>query len=260
MRLIILGSGNVASALGSAFFNASHTITQVYDRNLQLAKKLALNFKANPIDQLQNLSIDADAMLFCLSDDIIPEISAQIIDHGLLYLHTSGSVSLQELNSCFTNCAVMYPLQTISHHRAIDFTNVPICIEASNSFSEEKVKALAKSISQNIHFVNTEQRLALHLAAVMVNNFSNSLYISANKILEEHNLSTRLLNPLILETAMKAIELGPDKSQTGPALRNDQLTIKKHLQLLDSNTELKLLYQLLTEQIQQQHKSNNSNL
>ena len=111
---------------------------------------------------------------------------------------------------------------------------------------------MAQSISSNIHHISSEQRLRLHIAAVFANNFVNSLYANAATLLEDQNLPFRILHPLIMETALKAIDTYPRNVQTGPAIRNDELTINKHLQLLASNPELKKVYQLLTTQIQQQ--------
>ena len=65
-----------------------------------------------------------------------------------------------------------------------------------------------------------------------------------------------LLKPLILETVNKAIELGPENSQTGPAVRNDLYTIEKHLELLSFSPELKLIYESITKSIISYYKLN----
>lgn len=154
-------------------------------------------------------------------------------------MHTSGAIALDVLQNKFIECGVFYPVQTISSSRKLNFKEIPICIEANTNEAQIKIKLLAQSISNNVHHVNSQQRVYLHLAAVFANNFSNSLYTSAAVLLKEQNLSLRLLHPLMIETALKAIELDSQTAQTGPAVRNDKHTIEKHLALLKSQPTLK---------------------
>lgn len=255
MLLSLIGTGNVAAALGNAFLEAGHSIQQVYDRKFNAAQKLAKQLNANPVSDLKELSLGSDVYLLCVSDDAIENVARQILLKEILCVHTSGATSIDVLKKKFVQCGVIYPVQTISAKRKLNFKEIPVCIEASNKHVERQLKNLAISISDNVQHINSEQRLYLHLAAVFANNFANRLYSDAADLLEDQHLSFRLLNPLILETALKAIELDPRKVQTGPAARNDQLTIKKHLQLLEFYPGLRKVYHLLTKQIQQQQKN-----
>ena len=101
--------------------------------------------------------------------------------------------------------------------------------------------------------INSEQRKALHVSAVFVNNFVNHLYQMGNKICTENNVPFEILKPLIQETANKIMTLSPNEAQTGPAIRNDKQTIASHLDfLLDENQ--KNIYQILTQSIQNHGK------
>ncbi|HEY6161625.1 MAG TPA: DUF2520 domain-containing protein, partial [Bacteroidia bacterium] len=143
----------------------------------------------------------------------------------------------------------LYPLQTFSPGRKPGLRDVPVCIEASDNSTASALRSIAKKISKNIVSVNSEQRAVLHLSAVIANNFTNRLYALAEKKLKHHGLSFSLLHPLILETAQKAIALGPSHAQTGPAVRGDKKVIRKHLRMLKSDKELSRLYKLLTANI-----------
>ena len=254
MLITLIGTGNVANALGIAFFEAGHVINQVYGRKKEVAKKLARKLNSEETDNLEKLKPGSDVYLFCVSDDAIETVANKILLKNIFCVHTSGAMPMNVLQK-FIHNGVIYPLQTISAKRKINFKDVPVCIEANDKTNEIKLKDLAKSISDNVHHINSEQRLYLHLAAVFANNFTNSLYSDAANLLEDYNLPFRFLHPLILETALKAIEFDPRKVQTGPAVRFDRDTIKKHMQLLEFYPELKKSYQLLSKQIQQQHKN-----
>ena len=86
----------------------------------------------------------------------------------------------------------------------------------------------------------------------MVNNFVNHLYHISESYLKEQNIPFDLLKPLIKETARKIALVSPSEVQTGPAMRSDSKTIKKHLNLLPDGT-FKTLYQQLTDAIIQTH-------
>ena len=59
---------------------------------------------------------------------------------------------------------------------------------------------------------------------------------------------------MIQETVDKIDILSPQDAQTGPALRNDQSTLKRHLELI-KNPTLKAVYTTLTAAIQKHHGS-----
>ena len=127
-------------------------------------------------------------------------------------------------------------------------------IEGSNEETAETLNALAKTISDNVKMVEENQRQSLHLAAVFAHNFTNHMYVMAEKILADKGLSFDELRPLIASHIANVQKLSPATLQTGPAIRHDSSTIERHLQLLDANNEFKQLYLTMTEAIQQWHK------
>jgi hypothetical protein len=91
--------------------------------------------------------------------------------------------------------------------------------------------------------------LKLHLAAVFCNNFVNHLYTLTEQYCHREGIEFRLLLPLIKETAVRLEEVSPSQSQTGPAVRNDRVTIDKHLKMLENHPQLQKMYTLLTDSI-----------
>jgi predicted short-subunit dehydrogenase-like oxidoreductase (DUF2520 family) len=144
---------------------------------------------------------------------------------------------------------VFYPLQTFSKGRKVNMHQVPVCLEASSAEILMVLTVLADAIGDAVFEINSRQRKFLHLAAVMVNNFTNHLYHLAEEFLEDRELGFDLLKPLIVETALKVTEIDPSTAQTGPARRGDKQTIQKHLELLDGNPEYKQIYEIISSQI-----------
>lgn len=226
ITILIVGKGNVATHLYTAFLKVSHIeVTQISSRKL---------------DQISS----TDVTIIAVSDDAISEVSAKI--KNSFVVHTSGSASIYDLENKGRK-GVFYMLQTFSKDKKIDFTKVPFCLEAENEKDFKLLEDIAKSIGENIYSINSNQRKILHVAAVFANNFTNHMYKISNDICEENDVPFEILHPLIFETSEKIKSLSPKKAQTGPAKRNDKKTIKNHLNLLDSKQQE--IYKLLTKSI-----------
>ncbi|MDB4924575.1 Rossmann-like and DUF2520 domain-containing protein [Mucilaginibacter sp.] len=249
MRITIIGSGNIATHLAAAFKNAGHRIVQVYSRNMQNAALLAYHIKAEPIDDITNVDPETDLFVIAIKDDTIGLIAEQLAPYRKLMVHTSGATDLYTLLAFSDNVGVFYPLQTFSKTKEVDFRNVPLCIEAADENIAAELTALAQTISNKVYLIDSAKRKILHLAAVFACNFPNYLYTIAQQILAQHQLDFELLRPLILETAEK-VQVGlPAAMQTGPAIRNDEVTMNNHLQLLKDTPHLQELYTLLSQDI-----------
>ncbi len=254
MKIVVLGSGNVATQLSQALHNAGEEIIQVYSKHFSNAKELASKVNANAIDNLLHVNAFADVYLIAVKDDAILEVSKALKSFKGVIVHTSGATGINIFRNEIENFGVFYPLQTFSKNRNVDFNQVPVCIEANNLSSLEFLKTLASKLGDRIFEINSEERKSLHLAAVFACNFSNHLYALAADVLEEKNLDFDLLRPLITETSVKVMDSLPADVQTGPAIRFDESTIKDHLALLKHSADLKEIYQRLTDSIKSKHK------
>ena len=149
-----------------------------------------------------------------------------------LVAHTAGSFGLDIFPEQIKQKGIFYPLQTFTKGRKVSFIDLPFLLESSDDESSEILKSIAESIGGKVHFVDTEQRRMLHLAAVFVCNFTNHMLTLGKEWRSKGDFPFEILVPLIKETISKAMDLGPENSQTGPAIRHDQNTIEKHLELL----------------------------
>jgi len=249
ISIVLLGAGNVAMHLFKAFNKANNIIvSQWYNRSLEPLQP----FK-NDVEIINDLSKlkEADIYILAVSDDAVASLSAKLPFENKLIVHTSGSVNIHHLDKK-NKRGVFYPLQTFSKEANVDFAEVPICLEIEYKQDLKILKDLATAINSSFHKVNSDQRSALHLAAVFVNNFTNQLYRIGHEITESKSVDFNILKPLIKETAHKIDTLSPYLAQTGPAKRNDTKTIKKHLNALDKNIH-KDIYELMTKSIQETH-------
>ncbi|MEN8188091.1 MAG: DUF2520 domain-containing protein, partial [Bacteroidota bacterium] len=235
---------NVAFHLAKAFTDAKDIdLVQRYSRSYKNDDLFDDNIpKTNSLDALTK----ADIYVIAINDDQIATFSKQLTLSDGLVVHTSGSIPLEALQ-CKANKGVFYPLQTFSKDQEMEYKHIPICIETEIENDFDKLKYLGKAFSDNVYEINSQQREKLHLAAVFANNFSNYMFKVSKDICDENNFSFEILKPLIEETSQKIKTIAPIEAQTGPAKRNDQKVIKKHLsQLKGDQNEI---YGLITKSI-----------
>ena len=245
IRVVIIGSGNVAQHLIKAFAKSSIVeIVQAFSRNKE---NLTNGIDSSKITTDLNALIDADLYIISVSDNAIAEVSHQLNIENRLVVHTSGSIDMIDLNDK-NRKGVFYPLQTFSKSKEVNFDTIPICLETENNEDYKLLDTVAKSISEKVFNINSNQRKALHVSAVFVNNFVNHLYKIGNDICNKNNIPFEILQPLIQETARKITSLSPNEAQTGPAKRNDSQTINSHLQFLTDENQ-KEIYKILTKSI-----------
>lgn len=249
MNVIILGTGNVASVLGKKIKNAGHVIAQIFSRNIDNAKQLAeeLNCTAYT-DNFKQISKTADIYIVAIKDSGISALYNSLFLEDKIIVHTAGSVPKSTLEKISSRFGVLYPLQTLKKGMN-DAAEIPFLVDGSDGDTIKSIEAFAATISKKIKKAGDAERLKLHVAAVVVSNFSNHLYVLANDYCQAEQLDFNLLKPIIMETAERINKFLPRDVQTGPALRNDIITLDKHLRLLAAYPKLKYIYLKMSDSI-----------
>jgi predicted short-subunit dehydrogenase-like oxidoreductase (DUF2520 family) len=248
-RITLVGAGNVAWHLGKALTEKGYVISRVLDRTASSSKKLAQELNSEFAGVPEDGIADTDACLICISDDAIAPVINLLKPGSCLLLHTAGSVPLDVFKDKAVNYGVLYPLQTFTRGRALDYSRIPFLTEANNSENLRLINQLASSVSQSVTEADSTRRLYIHLAAIFASNFSNHMYALAEKIAGEYNMSFELFKPLIAETTAKALDISPLAAQTGPAARGNLRVIEKHLELLKDDPRLQEMYRMISKSI-----------
>lgn len=248
-NIVIIGSGNVATHLAIAFLKAGHRILSVISRNENNAAQIAEKTRSHYSSDFAAIPAETDFIIVAVKDEAVSEVASKLNGGNAIVAHTSGSIEMNVFQNYANNYGVFYPLQTFHKEKELEINQVPFCIEGNNKATENALSELAKSISSNIHLVNSENRKVLHVAAVFACNFTNHFYTIAENILAEKNLSLDILRPLIKETALQVMDKSPSQLQTGPAVRGDEKIMQQHLNYLATKPELAELYKKLSESI-----------
>lgn len=249
MNIVMIGTGNVSSVLGRKFRAAGHHILQVFGRNAQAASALAYEWDTESTNYKSLVSQDGDIYMIAVPDDAIHDVIRDLHLPGKVVAHTAAAVPMEILESVTEHVGVFYPLQSLRKELAY-LPDIPIYVEGKTAKASRALNRLAASVAgAGVSQSGMDQRLKLHVAAVVVSNFTNHLYALAEEYCRKEGIPFTQLQPLIEETARRVADIPPSRSQTGPATRHDSETIRKHLELLESHPRLKKMYEFMTVSI-----------
>ena len=225
-------------------------MVQVYSRTASSAKELADCLQTSYTTDVGNIISDASLYVISVSDDAIESVIEKLPPTDGLVIHTAGSVSIDIFSGRFKNYGILYPLQTFSKSRPVNFSEIPIFLEANTNNNLQTLRTVAETISSKVYEASSAKRMELHLAAIFGCNFVNYLFHLSSELAKQAGFDFNVLHPLIHETVYKAlVSENPKKVQTGPAFRNDRKVIQKHIDLLDSYPKVQEIYTLLSENI-----------
>ena len=250
MKIVLIGAGNLATQLGLALSQAGQQMVQVYSRTAEHASELAAKLGCDFTTNIDEITPNADIYIISVKDDAIATL-AELVGRKAgqaIVVHTAGSIAMQVLQPHAQHYGVLYPMQTFSKNKRVDFKPIPCFIEASDDATLATIRTLAESVSQNVVPATSAQRKKLHLAAVLACNFANHCYRLAEKVLEEEQMDFKLFLPLIDETAKKVSQLSPKQAQTGPMMRWDTGVMQMQMALLNDE-RTRQIYQLMAESI-----------
>lgn len=251
MEIVLLGAGNVATHLSRALQLKDFTIVQIYSKTPESAKLLSDKLGVGFTNNIENVYRNADIYIFALKDSVLKSTIDELKLPGAIHIHTAGSVSLNVFEGKANQYGVIYPLQTFSKSKEINFEEVPLFVEGSDSETTNLLFTIANQLSEHCYFANSEQRKKLHLSAIFACNFTNLMYSLAEELVNDSNFTFDILKPLIAETADKIKYLSPIKAQTGPAIRFDKIIIEEHIKMLNQRTDLQNIYRDLSNMIHQ---------
>lgn len=256
MRIVLVGAGRLATNLGQALRLADHDIMAVYSHTKANADMLCSVVGGLATDNITDLPLEADAFIVAVKDAALPSVAKQLAKgrEQQVFFHTAGSMPLSVFEGLSQYYGVFYPMQTFSKERQVDFSPIPVFLEASDDATLSLARMLAESISRHVYVLSSEDRKFLHLSAVFACNFANHCYALSAELLEKHGIPFDVMLPLIDETARKVHELHPLDAQTGPAVRYDENVIRMQSSLLSDSPALQEIYNLLSLNIHRKAK------
>jgi predicted short-subunit dehydrogenase-like oxidoreductase (DUF2520 family) len=250
MKVVMIGSGNVATVLGGKVVAAGHEMLQVVARRPEPAALLAGEWGCSYTTRWEEIDPAADLYIVAISDRGLEQIGEVLSLPGRLVVHTAGAVSVSALVPVSVRSGVLYPLQSLKA-AVRPFPEIPLLVDAHRPEDLSVIEAFAGTLSRQVQRAGDSTRLKLHLGGVLVNNFTNFLYTLTDDFCGKEGIDFSLLQPIIRETAERVSRFAPRDLQTGPAVRGDRTTCERHLKLLSNYKNIKELYSLFTIKIEE---------
>ena len=245
-EISIVGTGNLAYHFVQMISCVDGlNINEIIGRHEKIPKAFR-KFELNYSSDISNI-LKSDLYLILVSDDYIKDICLNLKNLNGIVSHCSGSIDIEVLKEC-NNYGVIYPFQTFSMKSKLDYSKIPFLLEASDNEVKYQLNEFISKISKNISFENSESRFIYHITAVIINNFTNHLIVKSQQIIKSNNLNFEFLHPLIEETIKKTEVISALEAQTGPAKRNDKITMEKHIDYL-KKYDVEKLYRAISDSI-----------
>ena len=250
-RIVLLGAGNVATHIALTLANKGCAPIQIWSRTTASSSLLAGKIGCNVAENIDDIVFDADIYIISVVDNALSGVIKKLCKRHKkgIFIHTAGSMSMQLFEGQAEHYGVLYPMQTFSVSKELDFSKVPCFVEANDEFALDSVLEVGKTLSDKVSKLPEADRMWLHIAAVFACNFSNACYAMAAQILEEHGLNFDVMLPLVEETTQKLHTLTPVEAQTGPAARGDRNVIDDHISKLSAISDLQRIYRVMSDEI-----------
>ena len=250
-KITVVGSGNLAEALTAAVARLDDVRLTVAARNAVRGTELARRCRAQ-FTGIDALPADTELCIIAVSDSAITAVAGSLrLPDTAVVAHTSGATPVDALPERFAGRGALYPFQTFTAGRAVDFAEIPLFIEGSDEAAALALEAFARRLSRRVARADSPTRRRIHLAGVFACNFANHMFTIGNRIVGDAGLDFDVLRPLIAETAAKALAASdPAAVQTGPAVRGDTESQRRHMDLLaGAAPDLSEIYNLISKNI-----------
>ena len=148
-RIVVVGSGNVAEAFALAVADCwGVELCQIVARNKERAAEIATMAGCKWSDDFDEVE-DADLYIIAVSDRAVEDVAEKLHrPEGSIVVHTAGSVTVEALGK--ENCGVLYPFQTFTKGRRVDFSEVPLFIEGSDEATARLIEDFANLLSRHL--------------------------------------------------------------------------------------------------------------
>ena len=267
----IVGAGRLGAVLGAALVRRGWTAAAIVDKDSRAAResrriigrgKAAPYRPVLPGKGLNGTVRLGDVVIIAVPDDAVGRVAAGLARSGVSWagrfvFHTSGllpSRVLEPLRKRGACIASVHPVQSFPRKDAPAsiFRGITWGVEgdpAAVAAAEEMVR----SLRGNVLLLSEKDKPLYHAACSLASNAMIALEWTASGMLGAAGIGEQaaagMLFPLVQGTLQNVNNLGLGKALTGPILRGDVATVRKHLEALRDDPHARGVYLVMGKQI-----------
>jgi len=245
-RIAIVGAGNLGTALAVSLMRAGYIIDAIVVRKGSKSrddgKKLAKQVRAQLLFALEGS--EADVVWFCVPDAEIARaarsVSAKFRGKGKIALHSSGAISSDELNSLREKGAVVasvHPLMTFVRGSRPPLTGVSFAIEG-DAKAVRAAREIVNDLGGHAYTIRKKDKAAYHAWGAFTSPLFTALLATSEQVaglagMKRIEARVRSM-PILLQTLANYASFGAPGAFSGPIVRGDVETVRRHLEALRS--------------------------
>lgn len=257
-NIAVVGAGTLATALAHALHSQGYRVSEIVARNnpqsLRRARALAKQVKsrATALDKAQ---LVADIVWLCVPDDSVATVASQLAESrdwsGKMAVHSSGALSsdsLAPLKRKGAEIVSAHPLMTFVSSSLPQLTGVPFAVEG-DAIAVAKVSAIIRSVGSKLFQIGKQEKPAYHAFGFFASPAIVGLIAAAFDVGKLAGLNAKrarsLMEPIVRQTIDNCFHNSLQEAFSGPVRRGDVETIRKHLEVLRQEPDLRDLYRSL---------------
>jgi len=244
-RIAIVGTGSLGSALAVSLSQAGYTIDSVIARSqgasLRKAQGLAKKVGARTA-VVSTATGRANLFWFCVPDAEIRGAAAAIVEQfpwkGRVALHSSGALTSDELSALRERGAAVasvHPLMTFVRGSRPALTGVSFAIEG-DAAAVRVARRIVKDLGGQAYPIRKADKAAYHAWGTFASPLLTALLATTEQVGMTAGVNRtavrRRVIPILLQTLANYAALGAPSAFSGPIVRGDIDTVKRHLRVL----------------------------
>lgn len=257
--IAIVGAGNLARTLAPALREAGYRIREVVSRSSPASRKrartIARRVGARAV-VLDSFDLHAGVVWICVPDREVQPCARSLALlrgdwHGKVVLHTSGSLTSEELEPLArlgAQVAAVHPLMTFVRSSQPSFEGVGFAVEGDRAAVRVAREMVARLGGETFR-ITKKQKAAYHTWATLASPMMTALLAVAEQAANLAGVSSRQarrrMMPILRETLENYSQFGPAAGFSGPIVRGDAATVEKHLRTLHSSPAAAAVYRAL---------------
>lgn len=243
-RIALVGAGSLATALAISLRRAGYRIDAIVARqpgsSLIRARQLALRVRARAVVGAERLN--ARILWLCVPDSEIAHAAASLAEtfygKGRIALHSSGALSSDELEPLASKgaaVATVHPLMTFVKGSRPSLAAVPFAIEG-DAEAVRIARAVVRDLGGEAYIIRKEDKNAYHAWGTFASPLLTALLATTEQVAGLAGVrgatARRRMLPILWQTVKNYGVLGAAKGFSGPIVRGDVETVRRHLEVL----------------------------
>ena len=243
--ITIIGAGNLAGALARSLHEAGYEIDQIVLRaqaaSMRRARRLAHEVGAFAV-AASRAQIQSEVVWFCVPDAAIARAAQSLTTSadwtGKVALHSSGALASDELTVLRDRgaaAASVHPLMTFVPGSHPSLAGVPFAIEG-DSAAVRRVRSIVKNLGGRVYSIRKEDKAAYHAWGTFASPLLTTLLVTSEHVAAgagvKPKAAKKMMLPMILQTVANYAAFEAARAFSGPIIRGDLETVKRHLRTL----------------------------